>query len=425
MESLMPSNGIGDIQPLPTAVCACFPGDQQKNGSIIMQTKFMQSRRTCLQNLMAGAAALSGVFPLRPSVGAEEKTAGKLIVRQEQPFNAEPPLEDLLKHWLTDYGTFFQRSHGNVPTIDADRYRLTVEGLVERPLTLSLRELKEKFPEAFAAVTITCAGNRRSEFPPGKIAGVQWHAGAISTAEWKGAKLSDVLKHAGLKPEAKHVWFDGLDDVVEGGKTISFGGSIPIEKAMSGTRFTPGALLVHSMNNQPLPKEHGAPLRTVVPGYIGARSVKWLGKIVVSDKPSPNHFIQDVYKLVYDGTEAEKIATPPIYEQALNSVIGVWKRKQDQLVVTGFALPSGHPECLIKQVEVSVDDGKSWTPARITSPQREFCWVFWEALLPAAAAGKTALVRATDTKGETQPREMKFNLKGYQLNSWHRVELKS
>jgi sulfite oxidase len=153
--------------------------------------------------------------------------------------------------------------------------------------------------------------------------------------------------------------------------------------------------------------------------------VKWLGKIVVSDRPSPNHFIANVYKVVTEGTEAEKVSTPPIYEQALNSAICKWSLNQQKLLVSGFALPSGHPEALIKQVEISVDDGKTWTSARLTSPQREFCWAFWEAELPVDAAGKTALVRAIDTHGDTQPREMKFNLKGYQFNAWHRVALKT
>jgi sulfite oxidase len=350
----------------------------------------------------------------------------RLIVRQEKPFNAEPSLADLLDHWLTDYGRFFQRSHGNVPQIDAGDFRLSVEGMVERPLSLSLEEIRERFPAVTAAATLTCAGNRRSEFPPEKkIAGVQWQAGAIGTAEWKGVNLADVLRHAGIKAEAKHVWFEGLDEIVEGGHTTAFGGSIPLEKAMAGTRFTPGALLVYGMNKQPLPIEHGAPLRGIVPGFIGARSVKWLGKIVVSDQPSPNHFIAKVYKIVTEGTEAEVKAVPPIYEHALNSVICAWdwNAAKDRLRVRGFALPSGRPECLIRRVELSVDDGQSWTPARLTSAQREFCWTFWEAELPASAAGKKVLVRADDTRDETQPRVMPFNLKGYQFNAWHAATL--
>lgn len=392
-----------------------------------MPLQSLETRRSCLLKL-GGLAAAGWVWNKTSPAWSDEKPAGKLIVRQEKPFNAEPPLDRLLDRWLTDNETFFQRSHGNVPKINADEYRLTIEGLVERPLSLSLGELKEKFPETLAAVTITCAGNRRNEFPAEKkIAGVKWQGGAISTAEWKGVKLADVLKHAGVKADAKHVWFEGLDDVPDGGTIISFGGSIPLDKAMTGTRVTPGALLAHTMNQEALPLEHGAPLRGVVPGYIGARSVKWLGKIVVSDQPSPNHFIKDVYKVVTEGTEAEVAATPPIYEQALNSMICQWSLNKDKtrVAVSGFALPAGHPECLIKTVEVSLDGGQTWMPARLASPQREFCWTFWDAELPAAALGKMALVRATDTRNETQPREMKFNLKGYQYNAWHAVTLKT
>jgi sulfite oxidase len=395
----------------------------------MMQRLHAVSRRDCLATLMTGLTTGLTLRSPRRGFAADRDAApanSRLIVRKEKPFNAEPPLEHLLDHWLTDYGTFFQRSHGNVPKIETDGFRLSVEGLVERPLSLSLGQLRETFPEVTAAVTLTCAGNRRGEFPPEKkIPGVQWQAGAISTAEWKGVSLADVLQKAGIKAEAKHVWFEGQDEIVEGGKTISFGGSIPLGKAIVGTRCTPGALLVHAMNNRPLPTEHGAPLRAVVPGYIGARSVKWLGKIVVSDQPSPNHFLAKSYKVVTDGTEAEINSTPPIYEQVLNSAICRWSLSpaKDRLRVAGFALPSGYPECLIRSVEVSVDDGKTWTPARLTSAQREFCWTFWEADLPADAVGKRGLVRATDSRGGSQPRVTPFNLKGYQYNGWHAATL--
>lgn len=392
-----------------------------------MNNFHLPNRRAWLGQMAGGIAAAGWMFDHPNTAWSDEKSSGKLIIRQEKPFNAEPPLPNLLDHWLTEYGTFFQRSHGNVPKIDAGGYQLTVEGMVDRPVKLSLGELKEKFPQVTTTATITCAGNRRSEFRSDKITGVQWHAGAISTAEWSGVSLAEILKHAGVQAGAKHVWFEGLDDVPEGGQTIAFGGSIPLEKAITATKATPGTLLAHTMNKQLLPTEHGAPLRGVVPGYIGARSVKWLGKIVVSDRPSPNHFIADVYKIVTKGTEDERKSTPPIYEHALNSVSCRWKLDDEKkrLQLSGFALASGHADCLIQKVEVSIDDGKSWMAAKLTSPQREFCWSFWEAVLPADAPGKTALVKATDSRGETQPREMQFNLKGYQYNAWHQIALKS
>ncbi len=355
----------------------------------------------------------------------DDRPANRLIVRQEKPFNAEPALPDLLDNWLTPYGTFFQRSHGNVPHLAAKDHRLIIEGLVEKPLTFSLSELIEKFPARSVVATITCAGNRRSEFPPEpKISGVKWTGAAISNAEWEGVSLADLLKHVGLKAEAKHVWFDALDEITEGGKTFAFGASIPIDKALAGGK-SPEALLAHRMNRAPLPKEHGGPLRGVVSGYIGARSVKWLGKITVSDQPSPNHYVADVYKLVTQTTEEQAKATTPIYQHALNSVTCRWALDQGRAAVkvTGFALPFGQADCLIRNVDVSLDDGKTWIAAKLTSPQRDFCWTFWEATLPAEAVGKTLLVKATDTRGEVQPREMPYNAKGYQYNAWHRVTL--
>jgi len=394
-----------------------------------MQAHQSISRRVWLQQSAVGMTAALAMKPtslLRGDEKAADLQAGKLIVRQEKPFNAEPPLPALLDHWLTDNETFFHRSHGSVPAVDVENYRLTVEGLVDRPLSLSLAELKSMFPTVTATATITCAGNRRREFPPEKkIGGVQWDAGAIGNAEWGGVALAEVLKHAGVKPEAKHVWFDGLDEITEKDHTFSFGASIPLEKALSASRFTPGALLAHTMNRQPLPKDHGAPLRGIVPGYIGARSVKWLGKITISDRPSPNHYVADVYKLVTKGTPEEVEATSPIYTHALNSVSCRWKLDSTKtcLTVSGFALPSGQVDGLIQRVECSLDDGRTWTTARLISPQREFCWAFWDVTFPASAVGKSLLVKATDSHGEIQPREMPYNLKGYQYNGWHQVSL--
>ena len=193
--------------------------------------------------------------------------------------------------------------------------------MVEKPMTISLAELMARFPKASTTATLTCAGNRRSEFAAiKKVGGIQWHAGAIGNAEWQGIRLADVLKFVGVKADAKHVWFEGRDEVAEKGETFPFGGSIPLEKAQLTTP-TGATLLATEMNGKPLTPSHGFPLRTIVPGFIGARSVKWLHKITVSDRPSPNHFVADVYKLVPEDN-AELIAkTLPIYEFILNSVI--------------------------------------------------------------------------------------------------------
>jgi sulfite oxidase len=353
--------------------------------------------------------------------------AADLITRQEKPFNAEPPLSRLVENWITPVNSFFVRSHGTVPTLDAKDLTLSIDGLVEKPIILKLAELIERFPAATTTATLTCAGNRRSEFAAiKKVGGVQWDAGAIGNAEWQGIRLVDVLKSVGVKPEAKHVWFEGRDQVTEKNETFPFGGSIPIAKAMD-TTATGASLLATQMNGKPLTPHHGFPLRNIVPGFIGARSVKWLHKITVADRPSPNHFVADVYKLVPE-ENAELIArTTPIYEFLLNSAICVPSAgaavRGDQLTVKGFALTNGTTGRKVQQVDVSTDGGATWKPAKVTSPVRDYCWVLWTADVRVTDATTSLLVRATDSSGEAQPEKCPWNYKGYQFNGWHKVNL--
>ena len=387
------------------------------------------SRRTFLRGVAAGSLAM----PFWNSAAMSFEDARRLIVHSSDAMNAEPELTDLVRSWVTPIESFYIRSHAAVPKIDTDSFRLTVEGLVERPLSISLAELKGEFTQHSATCTLTCAGNRRVEHSLIKpVEGVPWRAGVIGNAKWEGVRLSDVLKKAGLKEHAKHVWFEGLDQIKRGSGVVSFGGSIPIEKALLDTDSMLGALLATKMNDEPLNGDHGAPLRTVVPGYIGARSVKWLGKIVVSDRPSPNYYVADAYKLVTDGDKVEWSEQGPIYRFPINSVICTASAKSaaksGKVSVAGYALPPGRPGTTIGKVEVSADNGQTWTAAKITSPVREFCWVLWsaEVALAAESTERTELiVRATDSQGTQQPERPDWNLKGYLFNGWHHAPVSS
>ena len=351
-----------------------------------------------------------------------------LIPRQTVPFNGEPPLNKLVENWITPVNSFFVRSHGNVPEIEPKNLELTIDGMVDKPSTFTLAELIERFPKSTTTATLTCAGNRRGEFAAiKKVGGIQWEAGAIGNANWQGIRLADVLKFVGVKTEARHVWFEGRDDVTEKNVTFPFGGSIPIEKALV-TTATGASLLAPEMNGKPLTPAHGFPLRTVVPGYIGARSVKWLHKITVSDRPSPNHFVADVYKLVPED-DAELIArTPPIYEFTLNSVICIPSPgasvSDTQINVKGFALTNGTTGRSVQKIEVSADGGQTWKLAKVTSPVSDYCWVLWATDIQLNENTASLLVRATDSSGETQPQQNPWNYKGYQFNGWHKVNLK-
>lgn len=383
-------------------------------------------RRLFLQRLSAGAIGLTFLGGKQLPAWAAEPS--RLFVHSQAPMNAEPPLLDLAQAWITPVETFFIRSHGNTPEIKGDSYRLTIEGLVEKPLTLSLAELGQ-FQQHSVTATLTCAGNRRIEHSRVKpVKGVQWREGAIGNAKWSGALLSDLLKKAGLRDSAKHVWFEGLDTVEDGGKKFSFGGSIPLEKALLDRDGIPGGLVATTMNDQPLSADHGFPARTVVPGYIGARSVKWLSKIVVSDRPSPNHFVADVYKLVDVGDPLENAENAPIYRMPLNSAICTpiadAAVKPGRVAVAGYVLPPGIPGVSIRQVELSTDGGKTWNAAKLTPPAAEFCWRLWSAEVSITNQTQEIIVRATDSRGDTQPQMPRWNAKGYLFNGWHRVPVK-
>lgn len=387
------------------------------------------TRREALAHGGLGILAMTvGSLGSRRVAAADPEATADLIVRQEAPYNAEPPLPKLIEKWVTPVNRFFVRCHGNIPTLQASDLTLSIDGLVEKPLTLTIAELIKQFASSTSTATLTCAGNRRNEFASiKKVGGVQWDAGAIGNAEWQGVRLADVLKAAGVKPEAKHVWFEGKDQVTEKNETFPFGGSIPIGKA-TDTAPNRATLLATHMNGELLVPSHGFPLRTVVPGFIGARSVKWLHKITVSDRPSPNHFVADVYKVVPEENVELIAKTTPIYEFALNSAIcdptpeAVVSGKQ--ITVKGFALTNGSTGRNIEKVELSADGGQSWTAAKLISPRRDYCWVLWSADVTVGEKTDTLLVRATDSSGEMQPRLPPWNYKGYQYNGWHSVKLK-
>src|SRR2546421_5384007 len=265
------------------------------------------SRRSFVQAAAGVAAAGAMRWPL--ARGADD--AG-LIVRSGDPLNAEPALSALVAQRLTPVKQFYVRNHGPTPKPAAGDFKLRIEGLVNRPVSLSLGELRERFNQQTAEATLTCAGNRRKELSAIKpVGGVQWDAGAIGHARWTGALLPDLLKAAELKDGAKHVWFEGLDPIKEkDGSEAPFGGSIPIEKALARND---ASLVAHKMNDEALTAEHGFPVRMIVPGYIGARSVKWLTKITVSDRPSPNHYLAEAYKLIQAESKEALAAAEPIY----------------------------------------------------------------------------------------------------------------
>jgi sulfite oxidase len=345
------------------------------------------------------------------------------------PLNAEPRLDLLVQSWITPVELFFVRSHAPIPRINPRRLSLSVEGLVNRPRSFTLDQLRSEFDKTTITATVTCAGNRRVEHNRiQKVGGVQWGAGAIGNAVWSGVRLSDLLRACGLNREAGHVWFAGLDRVEKAGRIIPFGGSIPVEKALASDTTGLSPILAYEMNGKPLPPEHGYPLRAVVPGYIGARSVKWLGRILVDRVPSDNHYLTSAYKLVTDDTDDQWANAQPIYEYLLNSVICVPRPGQaltaGKTSVHGYALAPGIGGRSIARVEVSADGGQSWTAADLNPRSSPWCWRLWQADAEVDATTKSLVVRATDSAGLLQPKTLTWNFKGYLNNAWHEVPVR-
>jgi sulfite oxidase len=377
----------------------------------------------------AGAAGALVAFPRLLLSQEKPAVAGELHYHTQSPNNAEPPLALLAQSWITPAPHFYIRSHGPNPQIDEASFTVTVEGMVRKELKLSLGQIRDASSQATVTATLTCAGNRRREHSQTKpVGGVPWDAGAIGNATWHGVPLSEILKQAEVEEGARHVWFEGLDRPEAHGKKVPFGGSIPIEKAMASHGKTPGALLAWRMNDAPLRPDHGFPLRAIVPGYIGARSVKWLTKIVVGDRPSPNHFVAEAYKLIDEDSPEQIAQAEPIYRYPINSAIAVPDReevvKPGKTQVQGYALPPGEPGRTIERVELSADGGRTWKEAQLHEESSPFCWRLWSAELELNEKTKTLTVRAADSTGQQQPQSTPWNVKGYLYNGWHERQIR-
>jgi sulfite oxidase len=332
-------------------------------------------------------------------------------------------------HFITPVDCFFTRSHAPVPQIDPGAWRLEVDGLVDRPRSFSLEELGRAFSQRTVTVTLVCAGLRRAEFLalgplPGEL---PWGPEAVSTGQWTGIALSDVLHSVGVADRARHVELVGLDQVDRQGQRFGFAGSIDLSKALTGE-----VLLASGLNGAPLPAAHGFPLRAVVPGWIGARSVKWIGRIMLLEEPSSNYFQSRAYRVqreINPRDPRDVSAGVPLSGVPLNAVI--LAPTQDQVVpagqvqVHGWALGSeGGP---LRAIEVSPNGGEDWIQARIRVEDEPWAWTFWEVEVELVPGHHSLAARATDITGATQPPTVSetWNVKGYSNNAWHRVAIRA
>jgi len=367
-----------------------------------------------------GGALLPGQFLSAGEQSVYIPGEAGLIVRSERFFDLETPSE-FFDSWITPVPRFFVRNHMHEPaTLEASSWQLSVGGEVEKPLTLTLADL-QKMTSHSVTNTLECAGNGRAFVQP-HVPGIQWQKGAVGTAKFSGPRLRDVLQRAGVKETGKHVMFRGLDEVP--GKVPPFIRSIPIEKALDDD-----TLVALQMNGAAIPKHHGFPARTLVPGWVGAASCKWLSEIKVLEKEFDGNFMKPGYRMPNHplnpgdalNVEDSHAITALKVKSLIASPADGSSVKSRALTIRGAAWAG---EADIAKVEVSTDEGATWQSAQLGHDQAKYAWRLWNYRWKAPKPGDyTILSRATDMQGRVQPATAEWNPSGYLNNTIDRVRV--
>ena len=327
------------------------------------------------------------------------------------------PLEAL--RWdVTPVGLHYLLTHFDIPYVDAASWRLEVGGLVERPVSLSLDDLRAR-PAVEVAVTMECAGNGRVHIEP-HVFSQPWLLEAVGTARWRGVSVASVLEDAGVRDGAIEALFTGLDRGIDGGEEQVYERSLPLDELLRGD-----ALLAYEVNGQPLPPQHGYPLRLVVPGWYGMTSVKWLSRITVREEPFDGYQMRHAYRVRYEEDEPGV----PITTMAPRSLMvppGIPEfRSRERLVQAGACeivgrAWSGGAE--VVGVDVSVDGGETWAPAELGDASLgRWAWRSWRFSWNAEPGEHELCCRARDAAGNEQPLAPSWNLGGYLNNAVQRV----
>ncbi|KAI0442682.1 sulfite oxidase [Xylaria telfairii] len=350
------------------------------------------------------------------------------------PYNGEPPKGLVTEHDVTPNPLHFIRNHGGIPSIDPESWFLRLEGLVKEPKKLTLADLQDesRFPRMERLVTIQCSGTRRIEQialyagEGDEMINAPWAEGAIGTARYVGVSLKKVIKDCGgLIEGAKHLELVGADTYFKMNEVMNYAISVPYSKVRAHE-----VMLVWEMNGEALPKIHGAPLRAVVLGYIGARSVKWLYRVTALKEPSRApvqsreylYFNQQVGKHNQRWTDGIQIQEMPVS----SAIMSPWNKQvvihEGKISAKGWAYSGGGrwPE----RVEVSANGGFSWymVPVENLSPKHKYAWRTWHMELPCDVEGWIDLVVRY-----TQPTEVRntWNWGLHVTSSAHRVRIYS
>ncbi len=367
--------------------------------------------------MLAGTAALLPAVKSALPAGSLPNSKRRMLQVNGYPTDAETPL-DALTTYITPNDLFFVRHHWNPTYQDARRWALTVDGEVERPLRLTISDLK-KMPRASATCVLQCAGNGRGLYRPA-VPGVQWEYGAVGNARWTGVRVRELLDRAGARASARHLHTFGADKPP--GRVPPFERSLEIEKALED------GLVAYEMNGEPLAARHGAPARLVVPGWAGDHWMKWLTRLSPQPEPRKGFYMETAYRYPKEpgapGVTFQPDEMRPVTELLVKSNITEAPpraRAGQAVAIRGFAF-SGAPD--IAKVEISDDGGASWRPAVLDPQHDPYAWRLWSFRYTPAAAGRvTLLARATDVRGGEQPRDAVWNPSGYLYNGWHSAEI--
>jgi DMSO/TMAO reductase YedYZ molybdopterin-dependent catalytic subunit len=368
-------------------------------------------RREWLALGVTTAGALAARRLLGQAAGARSapdsaRAASDLVVRNARALDAEAPISALAT-FETSPEHFFVRSHFGPPTQLPLEWTLAIDGEVQRPVTLTLDEIR-KMGAQTRPVTLECAGNGRGVFRLPKTSGVQWEYGAVSTATWTGVPLGALLERAGLTTEARHLWMEAADQA-PGGAVPKFLRSIPREVALGDV------FVAYAMNERPIPLLHGGPLRLIVPGWFGMASTKWLTHVHAMRAESDNYFMSRGYRYA-DGTPVTTMRPKSV----IASPLAGQRVPAGMLTMRGQAWSGG---AAIRAVDVSSDGGRTWGAARLVGTPQPGAWRTWEADVNVRSGPALLMARATDATGAAQPNQATPNPGGYANNSIHGVPI--
>lgn len=327
------------------------------------------------------------------------------------------PLE-ALQYDVTPMGLHYLLIHYDIPYLDPTTWQLRIDGHVGHPVTLDLAAIRGR-PQITQRVTLECAGNGRARLTPRPVS-QPWLDEAVGTAEWTGTPLAPLLRESGIGDDAVDVGFTGADHGVERGVEQDYQRGLPLAEALRDD-----VLLVHAMNGQPLPPQHGAPLRLLVPGWYGMAQVKWLTRISVLDAPFDGYQNVTAYRIKHgpgeDGEPVTRIrpralVQPPGFPDFQTRVRIVERGRRE---LTGRAW-SGW--ALVSRVEVSTDGGTNWDDAELGPAADPYAWRSWRWIWDADRPGHYELcARATDASGNVQPVLQPWNRQGMANNQSQRV----